>query len=254
MTEELKSKFDRTTIAARAISTGTTQLDRIVGVKVLNPARALGYRMRNGIPREINIPQGARVVQVGMWRLPNALRLARAIGPSGRGLLVEASEEHATKISDEFGRRGLEHMTVVHAAGWYENGELELKESDEPSGNQVTGVPLQIPKEFTGRTFVVPARRLDDVAREHDLLHPDYVEVTVNGAEMDVLRGMPTLLSATNRILVAGMMRDSAGTAANLEVERYLKEYGFQTQVSRRGRTVSEQWGRVDGHVFGYRS
>ena len=144
-------------------------------------------------------------------------------------------------------------MTVVHAAGWYENADITIKESDEPSGNQVADVELQIPKEFTGRTFVVPGRRIDDLAAEHGFLNPDYVEVTVNGAEMDVLRGMPRLLAQANRILVAGMMRDDSGTPAHLIVEPYLREAGFATQVSKTGRTVNEQWGRVDGHVFGYR-
>lgn len=245
---------DRKAIATGAISTATTHLDRIVGASLLNPARAFGYRLRNGIPREANIPHGSRVVQVGMWRVANAVRLALAIGPSGRGLVVEASEEHAVQISEEFDRQGFEHMTVVHAAGWHENVDITIRESDEPSGNQVANVDLQIPKEFTGREFIVPGRRIDDLASEHGLLNPDYVELTVNGAEMDVLRGMPKLLSGTNRILVAGMMRDSTGAPAHLLVDPYLQEAGFQTQVSRSGRAVNQEWGKVDGHVFGYRT
>ena len=246
--------MNKNEIAFRSIAGLTTLVESAVGAKRLNPVRAFGYQLRNGIPREFNVTRGSKVVQVGMWRLPNALRLAKAIGFEGQGLIVEASEEYATKIEDEFRSRGYSHMSVVHAAGWFEDAELTMNESDEPSGNQVDGVELAIPKDFTGRSFVVPGRRIDGLASEHGVLDADYVEVTVNGAEVDVLNGMPEVLGKANRILVAGMMRDSSGRPAHHVVEPILQEHGFRTQVSKEGTVVTEDWGKVDGHVFGYRA
>ena len=239
--------------ALLAMNIASGMFERTVGTHKTNRVRSWGYTKRTGIPRELNIPRGSTVVQVGMWRTGNAMRLARAIGPTGRGLLVEASAEHSAQIREEFRREGFDHMTVVSAAGWSENTELDLFESDEPSGHQVEGVGLDMPKSFTGGKNLVRAVRIDDLASEHGITHADYVELTVNGAEIQVLEGMPHLLENTNRLLVAGMMRDSEGKPAHSEVEPYLNARGFETTISKQGHVVSEEWGQVDGHVFAYR-
>lgn len=239
--------------ALRAMNIASGMSERAFGKDKTNGVRSWGYTKRTGIPRELNIPRGSTVVQVGMWRTGNAMRLARAIGPSGRGLIVEASAEHSDQIREAFRQSGFGHMTVVNAAGWSENTELDLFESDEPSGHQVEGVGLDMPKSFTGEKNLVRAVRIDDIASEHGIRQADYVELTVNGAEIRVLEGMPKLLESTNRLLVAGMMRDSEGIPAHSRVEPYLKARGFETTISKQGYVVSEEWGQVDGHVFAYR-
>jgi len=236
----------------RSLSLLNSMSSKIVGHNILNKIRAKGYQVRIGIPRELNIPFGSTVVQVGMWRLENAVRLANAIGGNGRALILEASPPHAEKISNELQRLGYKNVTVINCAAWSENTEIELQLSDDPSGHQVDGVDLDMPMELRNKSVKVPARRVDDVAREHGITEPDYMEVTVNGAELHVLKGMPNMVASCNRLLVAGMMRE-AGVPQNQVVSAYLNELGYRTVISKSGYKISDEWGNVDGHVFAYR-
>ncbi len=219
-----------------------------------NALRRALYRVRVGIPRELLINPGDTVVQVGMWRLSSLRRAARAVGPSGRLLLIEASPEHAARAAEFLADKGMDNCSVVNAAGWHESGTLELNLSDDPSGIQVDGVHADIPHEVSGRTVSVPAVRLDDVTREHGITAVDYLEVTVNGAELQVLQGAPDLLPHVRRLLAAGMMRDPETHAPlNERVAEHLAAQGFRTTISRHGRVANQAWGRIDGHVYASR-
>jgi len=236
----------------KSLSIATVLCKSLLGTRLLNRLRAKGYTVRIGIPRELNIPYGSTVIQVGMWRLENALRVANAIGSNGKALILEASPPHAEKISTELTKRGYSNVTVVNCAAWSENTEIELQLSDDPSGHQLEGVDLDMPMELKGQSVKVPARRVDDVAKEHGFSDPDYMEVTVNGAELQVLEGMPDLVNGCNRLLVAGMMRNE-GEPQNRLVSKFLSELGFNTTISKTGYKISDEWGNVDGHVFAYR-
>jgi len=219
-----------------------------------NALRRLLYRIRLGIPRELLINDGDTVVQVGMWRLRSLRRAATSIGPRGRLLLIEASSEHAERAREFFAAQGLHNCTVVNAAGWHESGTLELHLAKEPSGFQVEGVRADMPHEPTGETRQVPAVRLDDVTREHGIDGVDYLEVTVNGAELQVLQGGEDVLKRTRRVLAAGMMRDpDTHEPLNRRVAEYLSSRGFRTTITRRGRVADQQWGHIDGHVYASR-
>lgn len=216
-----------------------------------NAVRRCLYRVRVGIPRELLINPGDVVVQVGMWRTDSVTRAASLVGSSGRLVLIEASAEAAQRAEDYFAEQGLDNCLALHAAAWHCNATLELQLATDASGHQVKGVEAEIPHAKTGESLPVQGVRLDDVAAEHGLGTVDYLEVTVNGAELNVLRGAESMLPRVTRVLAAGMMRDpDSGEPVNRVVSAYLRSQGFRTVVSRQGRSINEAWGRIDGHVF----
>lgn len=221
--------------------------------RIRNRVRAALLRIRVGLPRELLVAPGEVVVQVGMWRPGNAVRLSRAIGPNGRALLIEAGPAEALAIEQRLEAEGLSNVRVVNAAAWHEETEMEFDQAETPAGSQLSGVDLKKPAQGRGATITVGARRVDEIAKAEGFLNASYVEVTVNGAELNALKGMPSLLASVDRLFVAGMMRDENGVPANRAIAQFLEQAGFRTRISRNGAVVDETWGRVDGHVFGWR-
>ena len=84
---------------------------------------------------------------------------------------------------------------------------------------------------------------------------PDIVIITVNGAELDVLSGMPASLRAVRRLYVKAHARHKdTGEPLNKEVAALLEAAGFETHVTLPSRSVAQEvWGQREGDVYAWR-
>ena len=218
-----------------------------------NHLRKLILKYRVALPRELSVEFGESVLQVGMWRPAHAVRFAKSLGHDGEGIIVEATESAVNKVRQALDDIGCRNIKVINVAAWHTNTEIEFNETETPAGSKVADVELESPKMRKIGTSTVIARRMDDLLKEHNVNELDYLEVTVNGAELDVLNGMPNTLSRTKRLLVAGMMRNAQGEPANLQVKEYLEKRGFTAVISNGNKELGDGWGKIDGHVYAWR-
>ena len=102
---------------------------------------------------------------------------------------------------------------------------------------------------------------VDNILAELGFDRVDYAEITVNGAELQVLEGMQKTLANTKRVFVSGYARTISGKPMNRRTEAMLRALGLRTKITTRAEPTQagfdtravEHWGRQEGHVFAWR-
>jgi len=143
------------------------------------------------VPGSVVFDVGAHV---GVLTLAAALR----VGPSGRVVAFEASAQTARTLRrhvemNHFGDR----VEVVEAVVCDHEGESEFHVYRESMAASIAPGALELSPEPTSEATVrtvVTAVTLDGTAQRL-ALRPDLVKIDVEGAELRVLKGMPSLLS-----------------------------------------------------------
>jgi 23S rRNA A1618 N6-methylase RlmF len=99
-----------------------------------------------------------------------------------------------------------------------------------------------------------PVDTIENICRENGVDQADYMEITVNGAEVDAIQGMGEMLQNTKRLWVAGLTRDTeTGEPLNKEISKLLQSHGFRTKISKTEKSPLSIWGVLDGHVYAWR-
>jgi FkbM family methyltransferase len=231
-----------------------------------NRLRARLLHWRNALPRELMVGRGDIAVQVGMWRCRNVERLARCVGSRGRVILVEADPRNVASVERFLQEQALDNVEVVCRAAWNKPGKIDLFVGRDPAHNRVRLDNVRMLGEVNRDAFIerrtVTIDTVDNIMAELGASHADYVEVSVNGAELQVLQGMRNTLPRTKRMFVAGYARTAdANLPTNRRTESYLRKRGFRTTIT--CRTAATQadfdpvaaadWGQQEGHVFAWR-
>ncbi len=219
-----------------------------------NCLRRTILHFRIGIPRELMVNRGDTVVQVGIWSPSSVTRLVQSIGSTGRLLVIELSNESLANIRAAVAESDCQNITFVNKAVWHTPGEMEIIEADDPSMTRIDTGRLH-PGVSQGKKRMVEVDTIGNICTQHGIQHADYMEITINGAEVEAIRGMGGMLKTTRRIWVAGLTRDpKTGEPLNTSIAAELIRHGFQTKISRAKRSRNSQWGSLDGHVYGWRT
>lgn len=231
-------------------------------------------RLRSGIVRQmvemkahsraIFINKGDTVVLVGTPFESRIHELARSVGRSGSVLVVEPSPENIERLRPAV--RSYSHVTLDERAAWNEPGVQELTvaaEGDEAASfiesERYEHEAHQI-QEIQEKTVEVEAERLEDIVDSYGI-SPDYLEVMVNGAELEVLKGSTAILESSRpRVLAKGHAKDkTTGQPLNRELASFLGTYGYEITLSKGGRKTmfkdhpkDTDWIRREGDVFAW--
>ena len=136
------------------------------------------------------------------------LHVAQMVGPEGLVLAVEPSPDSFAVLKENIKLNHLSNVTALNFAAWDRDGELDLILAETCTGHTVKRAWANSAKpwsRFSERrvTVRVPARRLDDVLKEQNVTQVDWVKIDVEGAEVEVLRGLrKTLTRFHPRILI----------------------------------------------------
>jgi FkbM family methyltransferase len=240
------------------ILAGLRRANRIPEFAVKNRFRAgCLTRVRHALPRELMIRAGDCVVQVGMNNEDNIQRLSNCVGVHGRAIIVEGDQNNVRKIRTLIAQRQLTNVDVITCGAWSEKTQLRFKIAKHPDDNRIEREGVSMPQEI-GRnaysdTLVIDVDTLDHLLADRDIAKVDYLEVTVNGAELEVLRGAESILRQTRRIFTAGRARLPDGGPANRYICRFLQERGFQTAITLASPSARATFGRDHGDVFAWR-
>ena len=167
---------------------------------------------------------GDVVIDVGAGIGTEIVVFAKAVGPEGRVIAIEAHPATCEALRRTVARSGLSNVEVLHLAIADREGELLISDRDTGHiGNSITGVTEGVP---------VRATTLDRLADDLGIGRVDYLKMNIEGAEALAIRGMERLVARTRHIAIAchDFIADEGGSADHrtlAPVRAFLGQSGF---------------------------
>jgi FkbM family methyltransferase len=220
---------------------------------------------QNSLPIEFAVNRGETLVQVGTPSPRTLLRFRRAIGPSGRLVIVEAHPENQDRLAKTIAAHRMTNVILIRAAACNENRQGELAVSPFMGDHKIDLDHIRMdndlrPGNATMQHVSVQFVRLDDELANHGVTSLDFLSVTVNGAEAEVLKGASALLQASpagTRVFAKGHALDAKGRPLHLETKAVMESLGYRTKVTRGepfSSTSDRSWRRRAGDLFAWKT
>lgn len=186
---------------------------------------------------------GATVVDVGANIGCNTVYAARRVGPRGRVIAVEPAGDNLSVLRRNLEQNQLDHVTVAAVAAGAETGSRSFYLRGDVSA--VNSFYAESVYASVTDVVRVPVARLDDMVEGE----ADLVKVDVEGAELEVLAGMPRLLASPRLHLVVEwhpLLQEKAGYDATA-LPTFLLDRGFSIIGASHTRTVPVTRASLDG-------
>lgn len=157
--------------------------------------------------------------------------VGRLVGTSGTVYAFEPVPANASMVERNARENGLSNIKVLRIALCREDGrgELLLAHHDGGAVLKSTGTP---PPDLTGSVMVETAS-LDTLVDRQHLKPPNIIKIDVEGAEMDVLLGMESILRRWHPKIILELDDETATGCENKvsSCRSFLHDLGYQTEV-----------------------
>ena len=174
---------------------------------------------------------GATVVDAGAYVGYKAISFADAVGPSGRVIAIELDKENARLLRKNVEQNELTDRIEVHECGvWSFDGEADYTGE---SHMQHTLASMD-GKEYAARGSV-NTRTLDTIFDASGIEYVDFLNIQVNGAEVEALHGLDRWWSRVGVIRIAAYYQHE-GRNISEDVLGILEQRGAEIhEVTRKG-------------------
>lgn len=164
------------------------------------------------------------------------------IGAKGKLIVVEANPENAARLKNSFS--AYKNIYILNKAIWSKNSTVPflLAQDSEPQvfNRLDTDNIAEFPHHMTQKVnkIQIPTISLDQIAQELniDIIHQ--INLTINGAELDALKGMKEICKKNPELRV--YINSQQPEPANRVVD-HLKSDGFKVFTSNLIRTVNRE-------------
>lgn len=223
----------------------------------------LFLKSRPLIPRELLINAGDIVVAVGVPYFGTIRRFSKAATAAGRVIVIEADRDNRERLETAIRAEGLKNVHIIGKAAWSQPGNLRFLLAKRDEDHRVENADIVIDNDLREAqesgsyrdSITVEASTIDLMMREAGVDRIDYIEITVNGAELEVIKGMEGIMPRTSIIFAKGHVRDKAtGQALNKGIVEHLRKHGFVTAITVPSTSVVKEWGMRDGDVYAWRT
>lgn len=156
-----------------------------------------------------------------------SLIAARRAGPEGRVYAFEPVTANVKALQHTIRVNRLENVEVFAAAAGAETRRGRLLLADHIGGAVLEGAGT--PPDFRGRIDVAVVA-LDDAMTRHGLRPPSVVKIDVEGAELDVLRGMITMIKTNSPKIIYEIDDETEEGIQTKEenIQGFLKDYYYE--------------------------
>ncbi len=268
-TSKLSLSGDRLKLA-RVLNYGKRAVTRTVSApaRLLPEGKAKDFvrrallRVQNSVPTELAVNRGDTVVQIGTPWPSTMHRFRKAIGANGRLVIFEAMPANANRLRAAIQESGYSNVTLFEGAAYSsrQSGRMMVSPHVGDHKIKVDGVRMDNDLRSINAEMGevnVEFHRIDDVLQDLGISEINYLSVTVNGAELEVLKGAEETLRRSTHIRTysKGHARLDNGQPINTLIKPYLESLGMKAVISKGepSSTHDERWLYRDGDVFAWR-
>jgi FkbM family methyltransferase len=187
---------------------------------------------------------GFTVLDVGANIGLFTVEAAKAVGPDGKVLSIEALPSHAETVRAAAALNGFSNVTVFNVAAGRKDGDAVLTlPANSNFGSYTLGSVIGT------ETVNIPVRRIDDVL---DGQRVDFIKMDIEGSELDALKGAVKTLASKPTLLIElnDPALNSCG-ASSKEVKQLLRDHGYIGRDVLTGRPVDfDQYHHCDECLF----
>ncbi|MDQ3675984.1 MAG: FkbM family methyltransferase [Actinomycetota bacterium] len=164
------------------------------------------------------LPDGGAFFDIGANTGFTSMLAARIVGSRGTVVALDPQAECAAAVRAHAALNGFAHVRVVEAAAAQATGEAEIIVVEDSLWTRLATVGEH---DLEQRRDVVRTVALDDLVSSGEAPAPDVVKIDVEGAELDVIAGMPDLLRAPRPVVICEMHGKNAAFAAAMRAHDY---------------------------------
>ena len=175
-----------------------------------------------------SIKNGDNILELGSFIGMGTVNLSRMTGNKGRIVSVEADGNAYFNLMLNLKNNGIQNVRTLNYAASDTDSERAVIYKDEFQKNSVVkNVVREQNKEY------IHSRRLDTLCRENNM-DPDFIIMTINGAEYQVLHSSRKFLEdlVNVRIIIPGWYKDNKGKIGPRIIE-LLRETGFRVSFTK---------------------
>ena len=218
-------------------------------------------KVDNSLPYALHVNPGDTAIQVGTPNVRTMYEYSAAVGRHGRAVIIEAEPSNVERLRAAVASLPHPNVRIVAKGAWRTKGRLALSLSPH-RGDHKFAVPGirhdndDRPGNTYERSVEVDVDTLDAIIGDEGLDRVDFVNITVNGAELEVLKGAEELLRRRPlRLWIKGHARQADGRPINEALIAMLTARGFTAR-----RTAGEpaigakpEWRMREGDVYAYK-
>lgn len=181
-------------------------------------------------------PPGGIAIEGGCYTGLKALKWADLLGPNGRIAAVEIDATNFELLCRNIGSNNLQTIiTPVRCGLWNEDGSETVLHSTGRRQFLTTTDEWERKAEDHAQ---VPTLTLDSIMNQHQLPYVDYINIQVNGAELEVLKGLRDRREDVKVLGIAAYYSINGMKNAD-RVEAWAREVGWNVAaVSKKGRVT----------------
>lgn len=224
--------------------------------------RLLVVKAGKDLPRRAMVNRGDCVLQVGTPSVEVIHHYLEIVGDKGRVIVLEPETQNFVRLSTDPIISKAQNVSLLQRAAWNKKEILALTVAKHDWDHKISVPSVVHDNDLVENNYTnteeVQADTIDNILDDLGVKHVDYAEIHVNGAEVEVLRGMTKALDYTTRLHVKGhaVMKES-GEPINKQIDQMLRERGFRTIIcastKARSKAVESVWRIRAGDVYGSR-
>lgn len=228
-----------------------------------NSVRRTILKFQHALPRELEVNSGDTVIQVGTPWPKTILSFSRMVGPAGRVIVFEAMPDNQARLEKGILELALTNTKLVKAAASSSCGTGKLAISPIAGDHKIplSDIKMDNDLRFGNENMdmlEVPFLTIDHVVDDFNIEDVHFISITVNGAELEVIKGALETLSKApvkSRVHVKGHAFQADGTPLNKRICEELQNAGYSTLITKGewSSAPGSGWERRAGDVFGWK-
>lgn len=133
--------------------------------------------------------RGDVFIDVGAHVGKYALSAVKLMGDYGKVIAIEAHPENFKALRQNIALNSFQNIIPVKCCAWNKDGEKLLL-----MGSRENGYSLKTKSSKEGNGLEVNTRTIDSILREYSIETVDWIKIDVEGAEVEVLEGMRSVI------------------------------------------------------------